>query len=478
MKKQNFVKIIALATGLAMLCGCTAQLPGSQAQVTDTPETVVLESAEPETSTVPDEAAPVAATKGTIASRVEKMQPILDSIVRAIGVEGEGMYIPQDPVCFWSVLYLMGENYGTTHPLVEKQGETVVVPRKVMQEFASAAFCDYDGLLDIPESLQTLVQYDQGVDAYLLAPSDMGETKTSVAYWCLLADGTVSVTVTLYQGDDVYPSLGEVRFLLEDNPYADGVAEPIYLYSVMAAGTNASYSGTWMQLDGQGNTVDLDGDGQDEKVTMSVTQEDKVHVQIDYAGKTYEDTYEYLSFPSLYLSDMDVTDGKKELYVCGDTGSDDYETYVYALNNGEIRKASVWGSVETIVSDGTITLSSQVDVLGTYGGVCTYQVDKNWNFVRSTPYSVMQSVDAWTVRAVVTKLDGLPVVYVSSGEAATLPVGTSMLVLMTDRQSYVVCELEDGQQVRVAIEWDSEGWPMRIAGAEDQIWFGELMYAG
>lgn len=478
MKKRIICRAATLTVALAMLCGCTAQLPAGEEQATQTQEPIVLESAAPETSTAPEETTPVTAAKGTIAARLEKMTPIFDSIVRAIGIDGAYMYNPQDPTCFWTVLYMMGENYGTTHPLVELQGDTMVVPRKVMQEFATAAFCDYNDLLEIPETLRTKIQYDQSLDAYLLTPSILENTKTAVSYWCLLEDGTVSATVGLYRAEGELPALGEVRFLLKDNPYADGITEPIYRYSVMAAGTTTYYSSTWTQLDAQESTVDLNGDGQEEKVTLSVTQDDEVRIRIVYSEKTYEDTYAYLGAPKLYLSDMDVTDGHKELYLCGDTGSDDYETYIYSMNSSGIRKASVWGGVENVTSDGTITLSSQVDVLGTYGGVCTYKVDADWNFTHSTPYSVNQSLDAWKTRAVVTKLEALPVVYVASGISAALPAGTAMLLLMTDCQSYAVCELEDGQQIRITMERDPNGWPMRIQGAEEQTWFEELLYAG
>lgn len=164
----------------------------------------------------------------------EAMMPILDSIVRTMGIGGDTPYAPRDAEFFWSVLYHMGENWGHTHPLVErKEDGAVIVPRQVMQEFATAAFLDYDGLLPLPQSLAQALAYDEGLDAYRLAPSDMGATETRLEEVFTGADGVITARVSLNVGPDEL--LGMLDFQLAPNPYAAGVSEPVYHYSVCGA---------------------------------------------------------------------------------------------------------------------------------------------------------------------------------------------------------------------------------------------------
>lgn len=162
---------------------------------------------------------------------VEAMMPILDSITLAM--EDGATYLPREPEFFWMVLYLTGVNWGEGHPLVVREGDQVVAPRQVMQEFASAAFLDYDDLLPVPESLSQLVQYDAPLDAYRLTISERGDSSTRVEAVTINADGTVTARVGLYTGRN--DLLKSIEFIMVDNPYAGGISDPTFLYSVSSA---------------------------------------------------------------------------------------------------------------------------------------------------------------------------------------------------------------------------------------------------
>ncbi|MPM85375.1 hypothetical protein SDC9_132455 [bioreactor metagenome] len=164
---------------------------------------------------------------------VEAMMPILDSIVRTMCIGDTAAYQPQDPEFFWNMLYLMGVNWGHTHPLVEQTEEYVKVPRQVMQEFASAAFLDYSDLLPVPESMAGSLWYDEGLDAYCLAYSDKGDTETKLESVAAGADGSITAVVNLYETPDTF--LNMVEFVLVANPYVDGISEPTYFYTVRSA---------------------------------------------------------------------------------------------------------------------------------------------------------------------------------------------------------------------------------------------------
>lgn len=172
---------------------------------------------------------------GNVEKNVEAMMPILDSIIRTLGIEGEFAFDSEDPEIFWSVLYLMGENWGSVHPLVTVEEDfdyTTIVPRQVMQEFASAAFLAYDDLLPIPDDYAQAVQYDESLDAYRLSPSDMGDAITHLES-VSVSEGVVTVIVGYYVGEvGTDELLGKFDFTLVDNPYADAISDPIFVYTV------------------------------------------------------------------------------------------------------------------------------------------------------------------------------------------------------------------------------------------------------
>lgn len=167
--------------------------------------------------------------------KLEQMLPALDSIARAMGIDGTEGYAPRDAEFFWTVIYLMGQNWGYAHPLyetVEIDGQpTVSLPRRAVQEMATAAFFDYD---DLPELVDTpAITYDELHDSYVFAPSDMGDTYTEIESSYEPGNGNVVLVLGFYAGEGT--RLGGFDFTLAPNPYADGVEEPIYYYSVMAA---------------------------------------------------------------------------------------------------------------------------------------------------------------------------------------------------------------------------------------------------
>ncbi len=236
MKRLVIMGLAVIFAFSAMITACT---PNQEAPQPESTQPAPVSS--PQTTAVPDiteqpelQATPVAPINlDEVEEKAEAMMPILDSIVRTMGIGGTVPYAPKDEEFFWSVLYLMGENWGETHPLVQRDGDTVVVPRQVMQEFASAAFLEYSDLLPVPESYAQTLAYDEGMDAYRLAPSDMGNTSTELEDIAMEGDGSMIVRVALYEEPDTL--LGKLDFTLVDNPYVGGITQPSYYYTVSAA---------------------------------------------------------------------------------------------------------------------------------------------------------------------------------------------------------------------------------------------------
>lgn len=164
---------------------------------------------------------------------VQAMLPVLDSVMRAM-VEMDCSYQPQDSAYFWMVLSLLAVNWGQDNLLCEIEENELKVPRQVMQEYASAAFLDYDDLLPIPaESETAMVRYDEAWDAYYVGLGDVGDSYTQIASVSQLEDGSTQVEVTMGSYD--VPQMYTMQAVLAPNPYADGMADPVYLYSVSSA---------------------------------------------------------------------------------------------------------------------------------------------------------------------------------------------------------------------------------------------------
>lgn len=236
MKKTMITSILI---GSMLLCSCNSAAGNSE---TPSPSPAATESASPAASANAQPTASAASGEKQSADTktqtdMEGMLPILDSITRATGIEGELSYAPEDAAFFWQVLYLMGNNWGDTHPFIEpaKDGVTTI-PTQVMEEFAGAAFSTYKELPAIPKSMNSSISFDAEKDAYILSPSDMGSTQTKINNISVAQDGVVSVTVGLYDGtttpDDF---LGAVLFTLVKHPNADGVSNSAYLYCVTGA---------------------------------------------------------------------------------------------------------------------------------------------------------------------------------------------------------------------------------------------------
>ena len=78
-----------------------------------------------------------------------------------------------------------------------------------------------------------MVRYDEAWDAYYVGLGDVGDSYTQIASVSQLEDGSTQVEVTMGSYD--VPQMYTMQAVLAPNPYADGMADPVYLYSVSSA---------------------------------------------------------------------------------------------------------------------------------------------------------------------------------------------------------------------------------------------------
>ena len=247
-------------------------------------------------------------------------------------------------------------------------------------------------------------------------------------------------------------------------------------------------------------TLDLNVDGNNETVAVLIKDGDQgfgdhVLVVTDAAGTEHraETFIQYNS--TLCVADIDL-DGRFELLLSGDCGSDDYITYAWRWDgelrpirfSGECRRGGsgeptdyVDGAVEGLSCDGPedqptkvyISLGSFTYMLGTYGSVCTYELSADgaiapvaparWDFVGN---------ETWLETAV-----ELPVELDGRG-ASALPAGTKLRLTSTNGVDELHIQLEDGSTGLLAISFSAESFGWQVAGIDENDAFVSLPYAG
>ncbi|MFR1265135.1 MAG: hypothetical protein ACLSES_06340, partial [Christensenellales bacterium] len=189
----------------------------------------------------------------------------------------------------------------------------------------------------------------------------------------------------------------------------------------------------------------------------------------------------------IHVGDTVVGDGYTELYVTGDAASDDYVTFVYRVHNGELKKAFITGTVQSVYGNGGVSVETTIDILGTHGATCDFMLSTgdsgdDFAFVRSSDYTVVYPnfSEAWDYSALKLSRDGLKLT-MGDGSTAEGKKGEKFLIMGTDMQSYADLMAEDGTTSKITIqasedEYDYLTW--KIDGIPESEWFEELAYAG
>ena len=159
----------------------------------------------------------------------EQIEKALDSLMLC-SLERDLEYDCENATFFWYSIYYGVINHTSEIPLAEPIEEDIRVPKMAVQEFASGLFRDYSDLPAIPKEL-SLVRYDENWDAYIFTPMPRGEIATRLLSASSFADGTIEAAAVLYNTQNDQP-LFCGTFLLEENPYADGVTDAIFPYRV------------------------------------------------------------------------------------------------------------------------------------------------------------------------------------------------------------------------------------------------------
>mgnify|MGYP006070051553 FL=1 len=155
----------------------------------------------------------------------------MDALMMTAVEQGQG-YDPSSPEFFWGALYReLGLYAGASSLITTEESGEIKVPRQTAQEFATGLFAAYSDLPALPESLSSMIRYDEGWDAYFLSPGDRGLSAAELLTASPTEDGGYDMTARLYDVTDS-SDICVYRFHLVPNAYADGITEPLFLYSV------------------------------------------------------------------------------------------------------------------------------------------------------------------------------------------------------------------------------------------------------
>jgi len=166
-------------------------------------------------------------------AKIRAMQPLFESVINCINsIEGgwNGRYSAANPQFMWSILYFFATSHAQLNSQVEQSDDAFLVPRGVMQDFASACFADYINLLPIPAG-DEFISYDDSWDRYTVKMSDAGAAVFNIGAINLEANGKYSVTVVMLDEEEaeVY---GNYMFTLVPNAYSTKYTETLFSFSI------------------------------------------------------------------------------------------------------------------------------------------------------------------------------------------------------------------------------------------------------
>lgn len=482
--KKVVASCIALLFLVSLAGGCVRSDAGGSSQLSSSPDAAAsaavtegtatdiatTTAAETQTPPVPT---PTAESKryGTVEEKLIAMEPLMDALLRTLGTEGEQAYDVSDPACVWSAIYLSVVNYASYDTARDANG-CVVLSRADVERNAFAAFAALNELPEIPKDYASVVRYDAANDSYSFSPSDAGDACSSLDRWYLRSDGKIIAVLALYDLAKVN-ELCEAEFTISYGNTAGSY--PCRIENAKLVGQDNAFWQSTKDL-----SAEMTSGGTSFQLSCTVGQEDELSLRIEGGKEAYTEKLEYFYNPQLHVAS--IGGGSNVFVLSGDTGSDDYESHIYYVVDGAIHAAVTYGCIEQSYGDGSFLVSDQLDVLGSYGSYSLWRLGEDGSIERISPYSAAHVEDAFSERGIELKHDALSVNLVTesgaNGESLSLPLGTKLLVLMSDAKSYVICELNDGRLVRLELSYKADEWQPYIDGEPEETWFKELMYAG
>ncbi|HWQ59288.1 MAG TPA: hypothetical protein VN540_09745 [Clostridia bacterium] len=248
--------------------------------------------------------------------------------------------------------------------------------------------------------------------------------------------------------------------------------------------------------------MDLNGDGALEHVSFESHYDDQnyvtfttMHVVSDDGNEASADLELLCGLSAGFACDID-NDGLVELFLSGDVCSCDYNMWLLRYDDGAITSAdpcfipdyeynyilpAAYGSINKI-ENGVITMSDTVDILGSWWCQTQYRMTSAGFGMERVPGSVWSfdssdyTAQDWDWSMITSAL--VPVTLDGQTSPTTLPVGTRLIPIDTDGETYVHFITEDGTKGTIYVTFNSDSWGYSIDGIDEYDLFENLPYAG
>ena len=246
-------------------------------------------------------------------------------------------------------------------------------------------------------------------------------------------------------------------------------------------------------------SFDWDGDGDPETVDVrpepsGSTQDDTTYpLVLTNGGETWESEDPGIWSYQLYLTDLGG-DGSYELFLSGDTASNDYLAFCWRLTGGDPQPisfvgetryededldGSVIGRFAGLDEEGRVLLDSTIQMLGTYTARRPYILsgepelepdpDTVWDYI-DNDREITARIDLTAEGCLDGARNGAP-----SGETVSVPVDTKLVLTGSDGVSRVYFETADGLRGSLPVEKQDFLW--YVQGLDENEVFGDLPYS-
>lgn len=237
MKKKTLSIILSALLILLSFTGCGEKEAGEEPALIVTTEQIP-DSAGSDTVAESTAATAVQLPIEELSKEQQNMLAVMDSLNMCM-VENQCDYTPEDPAFLWTALFYTLGNYPDLRDndevgllTIDNSAGTMIVHYKLVQEYAAGITETYSDLPALPEGIPVVQNAD--TEYYDFPMGDRGLSYGKIASWTVNSDGTHTVEVQLIGADDE-SLIAAFEYVLTENSYAKGIADPIFVYTVRSA---------------------------------------------------------------------------------------------------------------------------------------------------------------------------------------------------------------------------------------------------
>ena len=237
MKKKILSSCLACLFVFSLFTGCGKSPSSSDINLTVTTEQIPVQPSQTENIPTSEETnlqAEIIPVENLTVEQ-QNMLAVMDALNMCM-VENNCEYSPEDPSFLWNALFYTIGNYPDIRDNEEiglltndLSAGVMVVNYKLVQEYATGITETYSDLPELPAD--SAVSLNEDTEYYNFPMGDRGLSYGEIASWTSNGDGTHTVETRLIGVDDE-SLIAAYEYVLVENPYADAITDPMFIYTV------------------------------------------------------------------------------------------------------------------------------------------------------------------------------------------------------------------------------------------------------